>query len=177
MSYNPPKISSDAVHGVLKDRYDARILDCAAGTGLVGEKLRNYGYKNIDALDASQEMLDIAKQKNIYQKLICDFMGTNNLPLEADTYDAVVATGCFCPGHVNGSCLQELIRVTKPGGFIVLSMNKKYIDTKVLLHEGKDVQEYMDEHTENKRWQQVLKEVVPCYVDEGDGLLYIFSVL
>ena len=39
------------------------ILDVAAGTGLVGVELVKVGFKNIVALDYSQEMLDLAKEK------------------------------------------------------------------------------------------------------------------
>jgi len=35
----------------------------------------------LDALDASQEMLNQAKSKNIYDRLICDFMGPNKLEI------------------------------------------------------------------------------------------------
>ena len=40
-----------------------KILDVAAGTGLVGVELVKVGFKHIVALDYSQEMLDLAKEK------------------------------------------------------------------------------------------------------------------
>ena len=42
----------------------APILDAGAGTGLVGELLGTLGYPEIDALDASPGMLEIARSKN-----------------------------------------------------------------------------------------------------------------
>ena len=33
----------------------------------------------------------------------------------ADTYDGVIITAAFVPGHVGGDCYDELIRITKPG--------------------------------------------------------------
>ena len=33
----------------------------------------------------------------------------------SDTYDAVVTSGSFIPGHVNEDCYEELIRIIKPG--------------------------------------------------------------
>merc|ERR1712050_298116 len=52
-------------------RKSLKILDVGAGTGLVGKNLRERGYTCIDALDVCQEMLDVAKEKKIYNKLIC----------------------------------------------------------------------------------------------------------
>ena len=47
----------------------AKILDAGCGTGLVGEILNNNEFKNLIGVDFSQEMLNIAKQKNVYQSL------------------------------------------------------------------------------------------------------------
>ena len=73
------------------------------------------GYSNIDALDASEEMLEQAKQKGVCKRMIRDYMGPNKLDIETDTYDALVAVGAFSLGHVKDDCLPELIRITKPG--------------------------------------------------------------
>ncbi len=32
-----------------------------------------------------------------------------------DTYDAVIGTGIFVPGHADEKCFDELIRIVKPG--------------------------------------------------------------
>ena len=47
-----------------------KILDVAAGTGRVGEYLHQLGYSNIDGTDISSKMLEKAKEKNVYQRLI-----------------------------------------------------------------------------------------------------------
>ena len=49
---------------------DIKILDAGAGTGIIGEMLVQRGYRNIDALDISEEMLNLAKQRNVY-RYIC----------------------------------------------------------------------------------------------------------
>ena len=46
---------------------DIKILDAGAGTGIIGEMLVQQGYRNIDALDISEEMLNLAKQRNVYR--------------------------------------------------------------------------------------------------------------
>lgn len=97
------------------------ILDAGAGTGLVGELLGTVGYPVVDALDASEGMLGVARQKGIYRELHQGFLG-EPLPFVDDRYAAVVSTGVFTAGHVGAEGLPELFRVTQPGGIVVLSV-------------------------------------------------------
>ena len=100
---------------------DAAILDAGAGTGLVGQCLHNLGYRNLTAMDLSQGMLEVARQKNIYQGLDQMTMG-ETLGYASDRFDASVVVGVFTQGHAPASSLDELVRVTKPGGHIVFSL-------------------------------------------------------
>lgn len=100
---------------------DAAILDAGAGTGLVGQCLHNLGYHNLTAMDLSQGMLEVARQKNIYQGLDQMTMG-ETLGYATDRFDASVVVGVFTQGHAPASSLDELVRVTKPGGHIVFSL-------------------------------------------------------
>ncbi|XP_053393607.1 uncharacterized protein LOC123563018 [Mercenaria mercenaria] len=66
-----------------KDRSTARILDVAAGTGLLGAELYKLGFRNMDALDPSEGMLNKARERQIYTNFINDFIGLENLvPVE-----------------------------------------------------------------------------------------------
>jgi predicted TPR repeat methyltransferase len=44
-------------------------LDIGAGTGFVGEYLKKHGYTNVDALEPSKGMLEVAGPKNIYKNM------------------------------------------------------------------------------------------------------------
>jgi predicted TPR repeat methyltransferase len=101
----------------------APILDAGAGTGLVGELLGTLGYPEIDALDASPGMLEIARSKNAYRQLHHAFLG-QPLAYEDGRYAAAVSTGVFTTGHVGVEGLPELFRVVRTGGFIVLSVKE-----------------------------------------------------
>lgn len=46
---------------------EAKILDAGAGTGMMGEILKDMGYKNLTAIDLSKGMLDEARKKNAYR--------------------------------------------------------------------------------------------------------------
>ena len=104
------------------------ILDAGAGTGLVGELLGTVGYPQVDALDASLGMLEIARSKNAYREFHHAFLG-ERLDFEDDKYAAVVSTGVFTTGHVGAEGLPELFRVTRPGGVIVLSVKMTLWDS------------------------------------------------
>ena len=108
---------------------EARILDIGTGTGSVGLLLNRNGYANIDGLDATPEMLAIAKQKNCYTNLINSFVTKDTkLPLEDKTYDAVIMAGCLCPGHIKWDSFGQIIRVVKPGFNPIFKIELTLID-------------------------------------------------
>ena len=103
---------------------DTPILDVGAGTGLVGEFIRIKCKKEIIGIDISSEMLDQAKLKDCYSSLIeADI--TKKIPLKSNSIGAVVSAGTFTHGHVGAEAFDELLRITKPGGLFVLSINSK----------------------------------------------------
>lgn len=102
-------------------RKDAKILDAGAGTGMVGELLARQGYNNLVAMDLSISMLEEARKKNAYQEFHQMVMG-EPLDYATDSFDAVISIGVLTVGHAPASSFDELIRVTKPGGYIVFSL-------------------------------------------------------
>ena len=100
---------------------NATILDAGAGTGLVGECLHQLGYRNMTAMDLSQGMLEVARQKNLYQALDQMTMG-ETLGYDTDQFDSSVIVGVFTQGHAPASSFDELVRVVKSGGHIVFSL-------------------------------------------------------
>ena len=111
-----------ALMEVVKNK-SALILDAGCGTGLVGQELKNNGYKNIDALDYSKEMLEEAGKKGVYGKLIHADL-SRPLKIKTNQYDAVVCTGTFTFGHVKADAFNELVRITKPGGAICFTIRE-----------------------------------------------------
>ncbi len=100
---------------------EASILDAGAGTGLVGQCLHDLGYRNMTAMDLSQGMLEVARKKNVYQAFDQMVMG-ERLDYDTDQFDATVIVGVFTQGHAPAGSIDELVRVTKPGGHIVFSL-------------------------------------------------------
>lgn len=109
-----------ALDRVLEDP-NAIILDAGCGTGLVAEVLQEMGYRNIDALDYSPEMLEEAEKKGVYRDLI---QADLSRPLEMDDnrYDAIACAGTFTYGHVEANAFDELIRITRPEGIVCFTI-------------------------------------------------------
>ena len=100
---------------------EARILDAGVGTGLVGESLIDAGYRDLQGIDLSAGMLDIARSKSIYGALQQMTLG-ESLDYANDTFDAVISVGVFTTGHAPAHAFDELVRITKHGGHIVFSL-------------------------------------------------------
>ncbi|XP_066280456.1 methyltransferase-like protein 27 [Branchiostoma lanceolatum] len=159
--YNGPHKVAKVLAESQGDKRDIRVLDVAAGTGLCGQELSKLGFSNVDALDASQDMLNVAKTKNVYKNFIKELLGPNRLGIDDDTYDAVIGSGLFATGHVKPDCLEELIRVVKPGGVICLNIGEERLRTN---EDCKDLESRTAALQSKGLWQQVSREIFPGYL-------------
>ena len=82
------------------------VLDAGCGTGRVG-------------VDLSAEMLAVAAETAYYERLVQASL--TELPLEDGSVDAVIATGVFTHGHVGSEAFPEVLRVVRPGGWVVIT--------------------------------------------------------
>jgi SAM-dependent methyltransferase len=126
---------------------DARILDAGAGTGLVGGLLFRQGYHDLVAMDLSKGMLREARKKNVYREFHQMVMG-EPLDYETDSFDAVISVGVLTVGHAPASSLDELVRITKPGGYIVFSLRPD-------VYRDSGFKERQDEIEAMGRWELV----------------------
>lgn len=103
------------------------LLDAGSGTGILGEILTALGYENLSALDASEGMLQLARSKGIYRDCRHLFLG-QDLDYPDDSFAAVASAGVFTKGHAPLSGLEELTRITRPGGILVFSVALTYLE-------------------------------------------------
>lgn len=120
MGYVGPQISCNLVDDYLNSK-ESRILDAGCGTGLVGETLTEIGYQQVHAFDYCEDMLAVADDKDIYEEVFKADL--NHLSdINANSYDASMCVGTFTYAHVGPKGFDELIRVTKPGGYVCFTV-------------------------------------------------------
>jgi predicted TPR repeat methyltransferase len=103
------------------------ILDAGAGTGIMAELLVAMRYCHIVGIDASAKMLALAAAKNMYRELHQMDLG-RPLDFADDRFAAVVSAGVFTEGHAPLAGLDELVRVTRTGGYVVFSIARAYLE-------------------------------------------------
>ena len=107
---------------------DARILDAGCGTGLVGVELARLGYGRLVAMDLSLGMLEESRKKDVYQEFHQMTMG-EALAFPSAAFAAVISVGVLTVGHATASSLDELVRVTEPGGHVAFSLRPDVYET------------------------------------------------
>lgn len=120
MGYVGPKVAAQILDNHLATK-DAKVLDAGCGTGLVGEVLKTMGYRNIEAMDYSPDMLTEAEKKAVYTNVFQADMN-ERLQVPSDAYDATICVGTFTYAHVGPTAFEELVRVTRPGGYICFTI-------------------------------------------------------
>ncbi|SEW41743.1 Methyltransferase domain-containing protein [Cognatiyoonia koreensis] len=101
------------------------VLDVGAGTGLVAEQLARVGVTPIDALDLSVDMLDVARNKQIYRNILVADV-TKPISGSAEDYAGIISAGTFTHGHVGFEGLLPLLNITRPAAVFALSVNLKH---------------------------------------------------
>jgi len=97
------------------------ILDAGAGTGRMAEALQLKGYRNFVGVDLSAGMLEVAARKGIYEELRQMRLG-GPMDFSDGQFEVVASLGAISPNHIGADAFDELLRITKPGGLLVLSM-------------------------------------------------------
>ena len=154
---------------------DARILDLGCGTGLVGDELLKRSYKNIDGVDLTPELLELAKAKGIYGLLQQGSMGSpecKDLGIGANQYDAAICVGTFTVKHVNSEGFDDLVHVVKPGGLACFAVREICWEDPSYGYVAK-----MDELCEAKKWKLLEKKYIENYTANNAGWLFCCQML
>ncbi|XP_058961457.2 methyltransferase-like protein 27 [Pocillopora verrucosa] len=151
------------------DKKSFKVLDVAAGTGLLGLELNKLGYTYIDALDMSQEMLNRAKNKKVYTKLICTAVNDQQINgIETAEYDALTCSSAVCAGQVQPSAFSEMLMMVKSGG--LLCFNISFLEERNYIQKFKELEEA-------GRWRLLNKEKIPFLLEKQleECYLYIYK--
>ncbi|MHA1776905.1 MAG: hypothetical protein DRO88_01350 [Promethearchaeia archaeon] len=110
----------------------SRIMDIGCGTGKWTIKLAKMGYF-IDCIDISPDMLHIAEEKAAKAEVMdqIEFKQGDIRDLSqwsTDSYDLVMALGDVISYALDDQiAVQEMNRITAPGGFCVASVDSKFV--------------------------------------------------
>ena len=81
----------------------------------------------MDGLDASLGMLGQARKAGIYRDYIVAMVdGLGSIPINDETYDVVMCSNGFAPGQIYPSAIPEILRVMRPGGYLLWTMRDGY---------------------------------------------------
>ncbi len=94
------------------------VLDLACGTGRIGAWLKQKTSAEIDGVDLTPEMLEIARGKQIYRSLTNSDVSATGLP--DASYDLCIQSLADEHMATLPPLYTEAARVTKPGGFFAL---------------------------------------------------------
>ena len=119
--YVTPERVANALRDVVTDQSDF-ILDYGCGTGLSGSALQAVGFENIDGLDVSQEMVNIAEKKSIYKNLRV-FDPSSKIPVHPDQYKIITAIGVIGAGAAPLQIFDSLFALLPPNGLFAFSFN------------------------------------------------------
>jgi SAM-dependent methyltransferase len=106
---------------------DVPIADIGCGTGLVAQAL-NLAPERIDGIDISEAMLDVAKGKGLYRRVILADLLADLTPILND-YGGVVSAGTFTAGHLGPEPPAALLRIARPNALFVIGVNRIFYET------------------------------------------------
>jgi ubiquinone/menaquinone biosynthesis C-methylase UbiE len=105
-------------------RKEARILEVGCGAGLMSIALARDGY-TVDAMDSTSAMLGTtwqnARIQSVENRIRLHHGDLHDLPFEAHTFDLVIAIGVIPWLHSERVAFEEMQRVLKPGGYLLIT--------------------------------------------------------
>ncbi|NIR48228.1 class I SAM-dependent methyltransferase [candidate division KSB1 bacterium] len=108
-------------------------VDLACGTGRTGNWLKQQGVKNIDGIDLTPEMLDVARKKQVYRHLVVgDILNTG-----FGTENYQLTTLVLADEHLEDllPLYKEAWRLTRSGGnFVIVGYHPHFLMNGIITH-------------------------------------------
>ena len=119
----------EILNKVLKKHKSKKILEAGCGTGRILIPLTNKGY-NIDGFDLSKGMLTELNKKD--KRIKTKIGDIEKIPYKDNSYDLVYSITVLMHMTKINKAIEELLRVTKKGGYVIFDLpNKESIWTKL----------------------------------------------
>ena len=130
LDYQVPSL----IHHYLEELYPPfsnpklRILDLGCGTGLCGEFLHRFAQPQcLEGIDLSSKMLDVARSKKLYSKLIHSDINTyleHNNTHDFQTYDLMVASDVLTYMGSLEEVFENINKSLSPQGRLIFSISE-----------------------------------------------------
>ncbi len=130
VGYHDPLRCAELAHEIFGVKSpEVEIFDMGCGTGLVGQYLKERGFKKVVGVDASKGMLGKAAEKNSYSELKELFLGLpDTFPREYhNRFDAITAAGILAEGHLDNKVFDEMLLSLKTGGYAIFATRTMYL--------------------------------------------------
>ena len=102
----------------------APVAEFGCGTGLGGLSLKAHGFECIDGFDLSEEMLELAREKEIYRALAPLDLSQPLADLPESEYQNAAAIGVLNPSFMPPTVLDEIVSKLPSGGCFVYTLNE-----------------------------------------------------
>lgn len=149
-----------------------KALDAAVGTGALGDILRVLDYADLTGIDLSEGMMQRAREKGAYSDLRRMMLG-EPLDFPDDAFDACFSVGVFTEGHAPPDSFDELVRVVKPGGWMVFSVRAD-------VYENGGFREKQQALEDEGRWRLVRMSdaftMFPAIETSHDGRIFVYQI-
>lgn len=112
----------------------AAVLEVAPGPGYLSIELAKLGNYDITGMDISQDFVEIARRNAVEEGVNVEFRQGNaaDIPFPDEHFDYIVCTAAFKNFKDPVKALNEMYRVLKPGGTIMIGdMNREATDADI----------------------------------------------
>jgi ubiquinone/menaquinone biosynthesis C-methylase UbiE len=120
--------ATDALHRLCHLEEAQAVLEVGCGIGIGPAYIAKRLDCQVTAVDISKKMLSWARQRarreGVVDRIAFHKADVCELPFDADRFDAVIVESVLAFVEDKETAIQELIRVTKPGGYI--GLNESY---------------------------------------------------
>ncbi len=157
---------------------DSKILDVATGTGQQAFAFAKRGY-DVIGIDLTEAMLSVARKHNPNGLVKLEVGDATHLRFEEGSFDVACISFALhdMPPTIRGKVLREMVRVTRPGGSIVIvdyalphnKLGRFLIYRLIKLYEGEYYKQFIASDLEGLAQNLGVEIVDKCSVLLGAG--------
>lgn len=176
LQYNTPELLHRLV--MAQNREIASILDLGCGTGLAAALFAKNPNPDIDGVDLSPAMIEIAQQKNIYRHLyVADI--TSHLETNITHYDLILSADVFVYMGDLEKIFRLISRCMSPEGLLAFSVQTLDKGSYLLGndHRYAHSRSYIEYCAENARLAHLSSEETVLRMDGGNpirGMVFLY---